>query len=102
MQLIERGELATLLTGKYINTSILPLQFSEYYDFMLSNPPNLSKSESLAVYTIEGGIPEYFNQKSIIQNQADGFIRSVLNTIIEKDIFAWLQINALINFTLTD
>jgi predicted AAA+ superfamily ATPase len=34
------GELATLLTGRYITTSILPLQFAEYYDFIVPKPPN--------------------------------------------------------------
>ena len=113
------GELATLLTGRYITTSILPLQFAEYYEFTLgysSNlsrieslgnsenllnigdltnknyPPNLSKSEYLAAYVIEGGIPEYYKQKSISQKQADDFMKSVLDTIVEKDIFTRLDI----------
>ena len=86
------GELATLLTGRYITTSILPLQFAEYYEFIASKSPNLSKMESLATYVIEGGVPEYFNQKEISQTQADNFMRSVLNTIVEKDIFTRLNI----------
>ena len=86
------GELATLLTGRYITTSILPLQFAEYYDFMVSKSPNLSKSESLAIYITEGGVPEYFNQKNISQKQADEFMKSVLDTIVEKDIFQRLNI----------
>ena len=92
------GELATLLTGRYIETSILPLQFIEYYDFIALKSPNLSKMESLADYIIEGGVPEYFNQKSINQKQADDFMKSVLDTIIEKDIFARLQVNDKHNF----
>jgi len=92
------GELATLLTGRYIETPILPLQFSEYYDFMLLKSPNLSKMESLAVFAIEGGVPEYFNQKNISQKQADDFMKSVLHTIIEKDIFTRLQVNDRHNF----
>jgi len=86
------GELATLLTGRYIETSILPLQFAEYYDFMMLKSPNLSKLESLAIYIIEGGVPEYYKQKNISQKQADEFVRSVLNTIIEKDIFERLNV----------
>jgi predicted AAA+ superfamily ATPase len=86
------GELATLLTGRYIETSILPLQFSEYYEFMLSKSPNLSKMESLGIYIVEGGVPDYYKQKTISERQANEFVRSVLNTIIEKDIFARLNI----------
>ncbi|MDR2972261.1 MAG: ATP-binding protein [Bacteroidales bacterium] len=92
------GELATLLTGRYIETSILPLQFVEYYDNIAVKSPNLSKMDSLANYTIEGGIPEYYNQQKISQKQADDFVKSVLNTIIEKDIFARLNIRDKHNF----
>lgn len=92
------GELATLLTGRYVETNILPLQFAEYYEFIGLNPPNSSKIESLADYIIEGGVPEYYNQKSISEKQADGFMRSVLNAIIEKDIFQRLTIKDKHNF----
>jgi uncharacterized protein len=87
------GELATLLTGRYFEISILPLQFSEYQAFTSPFSPNMSKLESLATFIQEGGIPEYHKQKKISQNQADGFIRSVLNTIITKDVFMRLNIN---------
>jgi len=86
------GELATLLTGRYIETSILPLQFAEYYDFIATKSPNLSKIDSLGNYIVEGGIPEYYNQQKISQKQADNFVSSVLNTIVEKDIFTRLNI----------
>jgi len=86
------GELATLLTGLYFEISILPLQFSEYLYFTNSISPNLSNLETLANFIQEGGIPEYLKQKRISQKQADGFMRSVLNTIIEKDVFMRLNI----------
>jgi predicted AAA+ superfamily ATPase len=86
------GELATLLTGRYIDTSILPLQFSEYYDFISIKSPNFPKADSLGNYIIEGSIPEYYSQQKINQKNADKFVKSVLNTIIEKDIFARLSI----------
>jgi predicted AAA+ superfamily ATPase len=60
--------------------------------------PNLSKIETLAIYTTEGGIPEYYKQKNINQKQADEFILSVLNTIVEKDIFKRLNITNKHNF----
>ena len=88
-QLIERKQ----YMERYIETSILPLQFAEHYDFILLKSPKLSKTESLAIYTTEGGVPEYYNQKNISQTQADDFMKSVLNTIVEKDIFQRLNIN---------
>jgi len=92
------GELATLLTGRYIEISILPLQFAEFYDFMLLKSPNLSKIETLAIYILEGGFPEYYNQRNIKQKQADAYMKSVLSTIIEKDIFQRLKIKDKHNF----
>ncbi|MDR2927424.1 MAG: ATP-binding protein [Cytophagaceae bacterium] len=86
------GELATLLTGRYIEINILPLQFHEFHGSALLKSPNLSKIETLAIFAAEGGIPEYYKQKNINQEQADEFVRSVLNTIVEKDIFKRLNI----------
>ncbi len=86
------GELATLLTGRYVEINLLPLQFSEYYDFMVLKSPNLSKNEILANFIYYGGIPEYHKQLSISEKQADLFADSILKTIIEKDIFQRLNI----------
>ena len=52
----------------------------------------MSNIETLAIYLQEGGVPEYLKQKMISQKQADDFMRSVLNTIVEKDIFKRLNI----------
>ena len=86
------GELATLLTGRYVEINLLPLQFSEYYDFIVLKSPNLSKNEILANFIYYGGIPEYHKQLSISEKQADLFADSILKTIIEKDIFQRLNI----------
>ena len=57
------GELATLLTGRYVEINVLPLQFSEYYNFMLSKSPNLSKQEILANFIYLDKF--YFTRKSM-------------------------------------
>ena len=86
------GELATLLTGRYVEINLLPLQFTEYYNFIVSKSPNLSKNEILANFIHFGGMPEYIKQLSINEKQADLFAQSILKTIIEKDIFQRLNI----------
>lgn len=85
------GELATLLTGRYVEINLLPLQFTEYYNFIVSKSPNLSKNEILANFIHFGGMPEYIKQLSINEKQADLFAQSILKTIIEKDIFQRLN-----------
>lgn len=86
------GELATLLTGRYVEINLLPLQFAEYYHFMVQKSPNLSKNDILANFIHFGGIPEYIKQLSISEKQANMFAQSILTTIVEKDIFQRLNI----------
>lgn len=86
------GELATLLTGRYVELNLLPLQFSEYYNYSILKSPNLSRIESLANYIHYGGVPEYIKQLQIGEKQADLFADSILKTIVEKDIFQRLGI----------
>lgn len=86
------GELATLLTGRYVEINLLPLQFSEYYNYSISKSPNLRKLDTLANFTYYGGIPEYIKQLQISEKQADLFADSILKTIVEKDIFQRLGI----------
>lgn len=86
------GELATLLTGRYVEINLLPLQFSEYYNFIILKSPNLSEIDILANFIHYGGVPEYIKQLQISEKQADLFADSILKTIVEKDIFQRLGI----------
>lgn len=86
------GELATLLTGRYVEINLLPLQFAEYNDFIHTKSPNLSNIETLANFIHYGSVPEYVKQLQIGEKQADLFADSILKTIVEKDIFQRLNI----------
>ena len=79
------GELATLLTGRYVEINLLPLQFAEYNDFIHLKSPNLSNNETLANFIHYGGVPEYIKQLQIGEKQADMFAGSILKTIIPVD-----------------
>ena len=86
------GELATLLTGRYVEINLLPLQFTEYNNFIHIKSPNLSNIETLANFIHYGSVPEYVKQLQIGEKQADLFADSILKTIVEKDIFQRLNI----------
>lgn len=86
------GELATLLTGRYVEINLLPLHFSEYYNYNISKSPNLQKLDTLANFIHYGGVPEYIKQLQVSEKQADLFADSILKTIVEKDIFQRLGI----------
>lgn len=80
------GELATLLTGRYIEIAMLPFSYAEYRE-AAQTTPNITKDESLAQFIYHGGIPQAVELAKQHANQAEIYTASVLNTILEKDIF---------------
>jgi predicted AAA+ superfamily ATPase len=79
------GELATLLTGRYIEIKMLPFSFFEYSK--LSNPQKLSKMESFTDYIYSGGIPESIKIRKTNDELADEYLRNIFDTLIYKDIY---------------
>jgi predicted AAA+ superfamily ATPase len=80
------GELATLLTGRYIEIAMLPFSFAEYRE-ATSGTPNITKEECLAQFIYHGGIPQAVAFADRHASQSEIYTSSVLNTILEKDIF---------------
>jgi len=78
------GELATLLSGRYITIHVLPFSFAEYIESKKNT--TLSKYELFNNYLYETSLPQGVllrNQGADIQNT---YIQDVYNTIAEKDI----------------
>lgn len=78
------GDLATLLSGRYITIHILPFSFEEYIESQENT--ELSKYELFNSYLYETSLPQGVllrNQGADIQNM---YIQDVYNTIVEKDI----------------
>lgn len=78
------GELATLLSGRYVEIKMLPLSFREY----LSNFDNKEKSryEYFLDYMKIGGMP---GNLSIIRdnvNSLDMYLEGIFTTVVYKDI----------------
>lgn len=74
------GELATLLTGRYIEISMLPLSFKEYCE--------LSKAQgdaAFAEYMRYGGLP-YLAAMDKTAEKVSVYIEGIYNTVILKDI----------------
>lgn len=74
------GELATLLSGRYVEINMLPLSFAEYY----SVHPK-PKDESFADYMRWGGFPFVVTGEDP-QRLSDDYLEGIYNTIIVKDI----------------
>lgn len=74
------GELATLLTGRYVEISMLPLSFAEY-----SECSGESGEQALAKYMQFGGFP-YLSHMKVTAEKADTYLEGIYNTIVIKDI----------------
>ena len=74
------GELATLLSGRYVEISMLPLSFAELSQ-LRSGTPDQIFSEYMRV----GGFP-YIAQMDSTKENTDMYLEGIYNTIIVKDI----------------
>ncbi len=74
------SELATLLTGRYIEISMLPLSFKEYYELA-----NVEVNDAFAEYIKYGGLP-YISLMNKTNEKVDTYLEGIYNTVIVKDI----------------
>lgn len=75
------GELATLLSGRYVELSILPLSFREYCQLQ----PAGEKDALFAAFLQDGGFP-YIASMNRSKEKVDMYLEGIYNTIIIKDI----------------
>lgn len=74
------GELASLLSGRYLLTEVLPFTYNEYLDFFsLEN-----KKENFIKYITTSGLPEIYNLNS--QDVQRNYFQSLKDTVLLKDI----------------
>lgn len=87
------GELATLLTGRYVELNILPLSFKEFsIGIQERNTNQLNKIELYNLYIENSSFPytiQIFNQKKNI----DEYLKGIYNTILLKDVVARYKIS---------
>lgn len=85
------GELATLLSGRYIEIKMLPLSFKEY----LSAFPEKRKSteKMFLEYMRNGGMPGNLSILETNPNDLDQYLEGIFSTVVYKDIMARNKIN---------
>lgn len=74
------GDLATLLTGRYVEISMLPLSFAEYLECS-----GETGEQALASYMKFGGFP-YLSQMENTVEKVDTYLEGIYNTVVVKDI----------------
>ena len=81
------GELATYLTGRYIQIHVMTLSFKEYLSYY-GNSDELKKYNEYSMY---GGFPYLINLDDF--NQKLEYLDSIYNTVIVKDIINRKKVN---------
>lgn len=74
------GDLATLLTGRYVEISLLPFSFKEFLEIN-----RMDKEQGFAEYIKIGGMP-YVAQMNQDYEKVDMYLEGIYNTVIVKDI----------------
>ena len=74
------GDLATLLTGRYVEISMLPLSFKEYVQLA-----DTTKEQAFTEYMKNGGFP-YIAAMDKTDEKVDIYLEGIYNTVIVKDI----------------
>lgn len=74
------GDLATFLTGRYVEIRMLPLSFKEFITLT-----GLNEEEGLAEYLRHGGLP-YVAQMNRTNEKVEAYLEGIYNTVIVKDI----------------
>ena len=74
------GDLATLLTGRYVEIKMLPLSFREFLEIT-----KLEKQQGFAEYLRNGGMP-YVASMERTAEKVEIYLEGIYNTVIIKDI----------------
>ena len=86
------GELATKLTGRYVEFEMQTLTFKEYEDMkvFLGKSVNPNPVVELDAYILEGGFPKALGYEALVDKRA--YVKSVVEEILEKDVRRRVQV----------
>lgn len=82
------SDIATLLTGRYVQVEMLPLSFKEFHSAY--SQQNLSDMEIYNLYIEHSSFPRLVHVED--DESIDEYLESILNTVILKDIVTRLKI----------
>lgn len=84
------GELATLLSGRYVELKMLPLSFSEFCGALTET--GLSMQQKFARYLEFSSFP-YVTRLGLEQRDAKEYLMDIYHTVLLKDVVARLNIS---------
>lgn len=85
------GELATVLTGRYVELKMLPLSFKEFCTSIANSEP-LSNTQKFNKYLLQSSFP-YLVKYRNTERETNDYLRDIYNSVLLKDIVARLKIS---------
>lgn len=82
------SDIATLLTGRYVQVEMLPLSFKEFHSAY--SQQNLSDKDIYNLYIEHSSFPRLVHVED--DESIDEYLESILNTVVLKDIVTRLKI----------
>jgi predicted AAA+ superfamily ATPase len=79
------AELATLLTGRYVELPVHPLSFAEFLDFRRAAGERGDRGTAFRMFLRYGGLPG-IHALPLADDQVFPFLEAILNTILLKDV----------------
>lgn len=84
------GELATLLTGRYVELKMLPLSFKDFCSG-LKESQSLNNVQKFNLYLKQSSFP-YLTKYRNTEREVNNYLRDIYNSVLLKDIVARLKI----------
>ena len=91
------GELATLLSGRYVELKMMPLSFSEYFSAFNESEEVTSRQEVFNRYIRDGSFP-YLLRFQLDEKESKEYLQGLYNTILINDIVMRLKISDISSF----
>lgn len=85
------GELATVLTERYVELKMLPLSFKEFCT-SVDNSETLSNTQKFNMYLSKSSFP-YLSKYHNTERETRDYLRDIYNSVLLKDIVARLKIS---------
>ena len=92
---LQSSELATLLSGRYIEISILPFSFTEFVS-SFSAPAELSRRYDQ--YVNYSSFPQAVSMIEAIPDQINNYLRGIYESVVTKDVMTRREIKSRRNF----
>ena len=92
---LQSSELATLLSGRYIEISILPFSFAE---FVSSFSGSVELSRRYDQYVNYSSFPQAVSMIETIPDQINNYLRGIYESVVTKDVMTRREIKSRRNF----